>query len=302
MSAVVEPSQKPPRTKPPAARPSGVELDLKASAYERAASWIWALLIVVGLTVLLLFLVWLTWRLSKIRVSVPIEIVEEESGRGDHAPGVARDPLPPGAEEIEELTEPQVEQTVQAVTDAVSSIAGTISITNPGAQVTGKGGGLGDSRRAGPLGDGPDTIPRSERWKFQYPGVTSRQYAAILDHFKIELGALGGGGETVDYAFNVSKPTPDRRSGKSEDEKRLLFIWTAGELQQADRELLSKASVPVSGRIIAQFIPAETEKELARVEFLHANRPAKDIRRTYFGVRPKGGGFEFYVIKQEYRR
>ncbi len=50
--------------------------------------------------------------------------------------------------------------------------------------------------------------------------------------------------------------------------------------------------------MVLQFFPAELENRLAYMELQYQGRKAKDIRRTRFGVRVAGKGFEFYVMEQ----
>ncbi len=296
MTTVAQPTSS--KTRPPS-KSVGV---LHVSFYERVASALVSLVFMVGFVALLLFIIALTSRTWFTKIAVPVEIIEEAEGRGDHAIGTARDLEPPGVEELEQFEEPQVEQSLEAVTDAVSSVAASPEFAEGVAAATTGGNGLGDSRRAGPLGEGSDLIPRAERWQIQFGSGNLKTYARKLDFFKIELGVTGGGDSNVEYAFNLSKPKPDRRSGKSKDEKRLLMIWRGGELQQADAELLNNAGVKTSGRVQMQFIPAETENLLATVELAKLKgRPLKEVKKTIFGVRNKGSGFEFYVLDQRYR-
>ncbi len=286
---------------PPGKPVNSINKQLRVSSYDRVASMIVSLLIFLGTTVLVLFLVFLTQRLMRVQETVPIEYVENVAGRGDHAMGFARDPEPPGAEELEQLEEPQVEQALESVTDAVTSVAANLSAMDGAAVPTTGGSGMGDSRPPGPLGEGDDLIPRSERWQIQYPSSNLKQYARILDFFKIELGVIGGGRTQVEYAAGFSSK-PTKRTGAPEQEKRLYMTWRSGEMKQADAELLAKAGVNVTGAIQMQFIPPETENMLAHAEHQAlGGRKLKEVQRTVFGVRPKGDGFEFYVIDQRYR-
>jgi hypothetical protein len=274
---------------------------LRVSAYERVASVIVSLLIFLVTLVTILFLVVLTQRLMRVEETVPVEYVEEAYGRGDHALGFERDPDPPGSEELEQLEEPQVEQSLEAVTDAVSSIAATLVSVEGAAVPTTGSSGKGDSRPPGPLGEGDDIIPRSERWQIQYPGGNLKQYARILDFFKIELGVVGGGRTNVEYAVNLST-NPGKRSGPPDKEERLYMTWRGGEMKQADAALLGQAGINVSGAVQMQFLPADTENLLAAVErTAMGQRTIKEVQKTVFGVRPKGAGYEFYVIDQRYR-
>jgi len=276
---------------------------LRVSFYERVASMLVSLVFLVGFVALLLFIIAVTSRTWFTKTAVPVESIEKAEGRGDHAIGAARDLEPPGVEELERFEEPQMEQSLEAVTDAVSSAPASPEFAEGVAAATTTGSnGLGDPRQAGPLSEGPDLIPRAERWQIQFGSGSLKAYARKLDFFKIELGVTGGGDSNVEYAFNLAKPKPDRRSGKSKEEKRLLMIWRGGELQQADAELLNNAGVKTSGRAQMQFIPADTENLLATAELAKLKgRPLKEVKKTIFGVRNKGSGFEFYVLDQRYR-
>ena len=48
-------------------------------------------------------------------------------------------------------------------------------------------------------------------------------------------------------------------------------------------------------------MPAELEQILAGLEKSYRSRETKDIVWTLFGTRRTPGGYEFYVISQEYR-
>jgi len=278
---------------------------LRSGTYDSVASLLISLLIVVGICVLSLFVIWLTGRFIFTLRTVPVELVDY-AGRGDHAAGFARDMEPPGPEELEEeMYEPQMEATLEAVTDVVTTQTAALDAVVMAAEATTKGGGgLGDSRGPGPEGEGrSDIIPPWERWEIRYTTSGLDPYARQLDFFKIELAAAGGT-PLVDYAFNLSKPKPDRRSGKPEDEKRMYMTWqnAGGPLAAFDRQLLAKAGVNTQRRLVLQFYPRETELKLLRLEAENARgRDAREFLKTIFGVRPAGGGYEFFVIDQFFR-
>jgi len=57
-----------------------------------------------------------------------------------------------------------------------------------------------------PLGSWEDYVPPWERWELRFESVNLTVYAQQIDHFKIELGAVGGEPfNTVNYARNLSK-------------------------------------------------------------------------------------------------
>lgn len=278
---------------------------MRTGAYDSVASLLIALLFIVGIAVGSLFIIWLTNRLMFAQKTVPVELVEY-AGRGDHAAGFARDMEPPGPEELEEeMYEPEVELTLEAVTDVVTTQTAALDAISVAAVATVKGaGGMGDSRGPGPEGEGrSDIIPPWERWEIRYTTSGLDPYARQLDFFQIELAAAGGSPQ-VDYAFNLAKPKPDRRSGRPEDEKRMYMSWqsTGGPLAAFDRQLLGRAGINTQRRLVLQFYPKETELKLLRLEAEHAKgRDAREFLKTIFGVRVAGRGYEFFVIDQFFR-
>lgn len=282
-----------------------VEVDMRVSRYDQVAGLLISLLILIGCAVGIMFIIWLTMTLVFTQVAVPIKLIENVAGRGDNPPGFERDMLAPGMEEMPELAEPQLEAALEAVTDAVSSVAASTDVLNTASSVTSKGeGGRGDSRPPGPEGEGDDIIPRWERWEIRWISTGIPAYARQLDYFKIELGA-GGGSPKLDYASNLSKATPDKRQGTSKEEKRLFMTWKGGTLQQFDRTLLSRAGIGTNGRIMFQFYPEYAEDLLASIEMKYAvskgHSSQKEFLKTIFGVRAKGRDYEFYVAEMRFR-
>ncbi|MCA9128073.1 MAG: hypothetical protein KDB22_13350 [Planctomycetales bacterium] len=281
---------------------------LRTQKVDIVASMLMSGLVVIGLVVFLLFVLWLTqtftWSPGEI-------VIENESvpGRGDHAAGFETDIEPPGAEEVEELTEPTLQETLEAVTDAATSVAATLESIDSDSVASTQGTGQGDYRPPGPLGDGDDIVPRYERWELKFQSKGMRTYAQQLDFFKIELGCVGGGVAAVDYAHSLST-APEKRSGSSTEENklgRLYFMWRQeGPLKEFDRQLLTQAGVQTQGRQILKFIPKPLEDQLAEVEkryFLSQGKTTiKQVAKTIFECRAAArGGYEFVVIEQRYR-
>ncbi len=291
-----------------------VEQRMKVRPYDRAAAWLIALLVILGATDSLMFLLWVSPLLGYHTEPPAIEIQLDIAGRGDHAEGYARDKEPPGVEELEEFMEPEVEMLLEAVTDVVSSTAAAWDSIASNATAPAVGSGKGDSRPPGPLGEGEDIIPEWERWTLKYNTTTVDAYAAQLDQFNIELGAIGGGFRLVDYAKNFAGSV-QKRQGKGSDEKRIYFTWAEGKLKQYDQQLLRRAGIPVSRRIVCQFIPPKLRQQLLNLELQYAAKGKdiskmtkndyvpifKRIKKTIFGVRRTGGRYQFYVISQAYR-
>ncbi len=283
--------------------------NLRTSKFDTVSSWLMALALFIGIFVLMLFLIWLTRNLKFSAKPFP-PIVENAAGRGENAEGFERDFEPPGAEEVEELTEPTLEDTLEAVTDAVSSVAASLDTMNTNAPASTAGTGMGDSRPPGPEGEGEDIIPRFERWRLNFVAKDIGSYAKQLDHFGIELGAVGGGIQGVDIASNLSGGIRQQRySTDHEKTQRLYFSWVDPSVNFArwDQQLLQKAGVPLgNNRMRIQFIPQDLENKLANYELEYARQKGHssvtEIARTVFESKVEGSGYDFVVIEQRYRR
>ena len=289
-------------------KPTDAGLDLKTSRFDVVRSLLMAFMLFIGVFVLMLFIVWLTRQLEFKAAEFP-PIVENAAGRGENAEGFERDFEPPGAEEVEELMEPTLEDTLEAVTDTVSSVAASLDTMNTDSPASTVGTGMGDSRPAGPMGEGEDIVPRFERWTLKFAAPDVDGYAQQLDFYGIELGAIGGNIQGIDIASNLSG-APRTRRVDSEDPaaKRLYFRWvSANRLAQFDKQLLQQAGVPLNNnRIHMQFIPKNLENQLARIELDYAEQNGHpsitEVAKTVFESKGDGGGYSFEVIEQRYRR
>ncbi len=277
--------------------------NLRTQKVDVVASLLMSLFIITGALVFVLFVIWFTstykWETGGIQVEE-----ERVAGRGDHAEGFARDIEPPGAEEADFLNEPTLAESLEAVTDAVTSVAATMDNVDTDANASAVGSGRGDSRPPGPLGEGEDIVSRFERWELKFLAKDVKTYASQLDHYKIELGCIGKS-KLVDYAFGFAG-APQKRSGKGSEEKRLYFMWRQeGPLVAFDRQLLGQAGVQTQGRQLLKFIPKDLEDRLYQTEMKYAiNRghsKVREIAKTVFESQPVSSGFDFVVIEQRYR-
>ncbi len=278
-----------------------IELDsLKTTSVDQVASLLLSLSILIGLAVLLLGALYF---LRTMKPSVGKIIIEEEriAGRGDNAPGFERDLEPPAADEVEQLTEPSIDQVLQSVTEALSQVSATLDT------MATAGNSKGDSRPPGPEGEGDDIVPRFERWDLRFTARDSKNYINQLDFFEIELAAIGAGVQTVDYVKNLGTGL-NARKGKAEDEKRLYFINRKdGPLLKYERDVVNKAKIATAGRQILKMIPKEMEDRLAVLEKEFAVKrvgpqvSVKQIGKTIFECQPEGKGFQWVVIEQRDR-
>ena len=279
---------------------------MRISQFDVVTSLFLALILFIGTFVLMLFIIWLLGGKPSPKPLAPL--IENPAGRGENPEGFERDFEPPGAEEVEELMEPTLADTIEAVTDAVSTVAAALTTADTQQAATTSGTGQGDSRPPGPAGEGDDIIPRWERWELNFKANNQRAYGQQLDFYKIELGAFGGGVSGLDYAANLASArgsvTTIRRTRKSESiflgslPPRSL-VMSAAFLQQAG------VALP-AGRNVVRLIPQDLENELAHKELEYAKtkgyQSVTQLAKTVFESKPAGSGYEFEVVSQRYRR
>lgn len=286
---------------------------LQVSAYDRVSSLLIALLICVGVAAALLFFIWFSSKITVRQRAVDVELTEvaqDGEGGGDgHAAGGSQLDMP--SDEPSVGTDKKSTDAQDSINTLSVAIAATQAIevdeidvvapTRRGSFGSGGGiyGGFGTGRGLG-HGSGKPGWPRN--WEVLFAKNTLVAYAQQLDFFKIELGVLMPG--KIVYVFNLSKPKPDTRTVPSEkaNEQRYYLVWQNGELEKADKELLTRAGVDFGEHPILKFLPADTEKQLIAAERSYKNAEPKNIRKTRFAVHAAGGGFEFHVIDQLLKR
>ena len=268
---------------------------MTTSPYEKAASVVITLLILVGATALILFGIWLTSSLFE-RHSPPVAVQLYDEGTGvDDNTEFDPDVLNPG-ENVD-----TDEMTLLDALQIVDTLAANPSMfTDPAAldeNILLPGGTQGDGRTKGD-GDG-----RGKRhWEFVFQsGITATEYARQLDFFGIELAVLQPGGK-VAYVSNLTARTPSVRYGASDMEKRYYLTWLKGDLQTVEREILTKARVEHDEKLILKFLPPQLETQLAEMEAVKAETQRDLVRATHFGIRLKNrtrtDEYEFFVMNQ----
>jgi len=278
---------------------------MRTTKYDQASGMLVALLLLIGFAVVTMFLIWASKQVWFVRRPVAVSMVEPEPGGGGNGAPMTNDLQEPVPEEIEQVEDPPIDVTIEAITEVVTIQAAVADDIKPMYQGRGQGRGTGDGRGVGPGGDGDaDIIPRWERWVIKYSSDSTDSYARQLDAFGIELGAVGGadGGQNLDSAGKFTSGSPQRKSAPAANEKRLYMTWRNGALQEADLELMARAGVNTKGRIVMQLYPKEIEDLLATLEKQRSGgRDVREILKTVFVVKGKGGKYEFEVTDQFYR-
>jgi len=287
-----------PPTSPQVARNRSYKLTV--NSYDRTSTLLIALLVMVGLTVFGLLIVFFANRTFPTIEPIPVVPVEATSTSANQ--GLAAEPDPPGVEEAPDLAEPQLQDTLDALTSAASIKQALLSDETLNAEdQAGKGKGLGDARMAGPGGDGVvERVPRWERWKFRFEPKSTGEFARWLDFHKIEIGVIGRD-NLVHYAYEVSSGSPKQRAAKPTEETRGYTSAADGPMPALTNRLARKADIARYGSIVLLFYPFEVESILWTMEKKYSEeRDVNSIRETVFTITRNGSNFAFEVIDQKY--
>lgn len=273
---------------------------LTVNAYDRTASLIVALLVLVGCTVLGMAVVFFTGKFVHTIEPIPVVPVEATSSTANQ--GLADEPEPPGIEDAPDLTEPQLQDTLESLTNAISDRVVLLSDELIDAEKeAGKGKGLGDARMAGPGGDGVvERVPRWQRWKIRFQPESPAEFARWLDYYNIEIGVLGRD-NLVHYGSDFTQSVPKVKTGEPVKETRGYTSAADGPMPSLTMDMARKADVAKNGTIVLLFYPFEVESVLWTLENKYSGgRDVNTIRETVFTVVREGKDFKFEVLEQRY--
>ncbi|MDZ4658033.1 MAG: hypothetical protein SH868_10700 [Bythopirellula sp.] len=278
----------------------GKQYQLTVNAYDRTATMIIALLILVAFIVLGLGIVFFA---DKMAVTVePIPVVPVEAISTTANQGLAEEPDPPGLEDAPELIDPQLENVLESLNISANSEEVLLSDESlKAAAEAGKGKGLGDKRMPGKGNGGVvERVPRWERWKIRFEPDSQAEFGQWLDYHKIEIGVLGRD-NVVHYATNFSQGSPQLRTGEPTKENRGYTSAADGPMPALTDQLAREADIARLGNTVLLFYPFDVESILWTMENQFSQgRDVNTIRETVFTVTRDGTSFKFEVIDQKY--
>jgi hypothetical protein len=273
---------------------------LKVTRYDIVSSFLIAIVLGLILTAISLFIMWrTTWRPRPVALAA-IEILDVRAGFEDGDPEEDFPDIETPDDEVlvEEMLDTVIEDASEASQQAFEQIE--TNLEQQGSPQSGTGSG----RPLGVPGGTGTGLPREQRWFVRFTDQAAlEEYTRQLDFFKIELGVLFIGDKSMTVLSNLSNPRPTKKiiTAASMGKGKIHFNWSGGSRKKADLKLLEKAGVSNAATgMIFHFYPRETQKKLFQKEKAYRNRPAKEIRRTYFVVKRAGSGYEFQVIRQFY--
>ncbi len=279
--------------------------DTRVSNYDMTSAFLVAGVVVIGLLVFILFMIWLTLFAGREGLKPPPAILEL-AGNDSRPEGVADDWQPPGVEEFPEVTEPQLADALEAVTDSISSVRAQLEKVDGNAAEMGTGSGLGDKRASGPGSGNSNIIPEWDRWKIEYTAGTSAEYMSILESFGIYLGAVSQiSNQIIFYRdLNNGRPTVISGSRSSPEAQNLYFKNNKTRLKRWDQNKVVAGGGDIESKLVVQFYPTEVRQALLELEQAEYHAEGKDlteVRQTLFRCRPAGSGYEYYVQDIKYR-
>lgn len=285
---------------------------LQVTSFDRTLAGVLAAFLALAVLCFGIVSLWATNRPPPKERAVPVELVELPGGSPDGSPDEtlrvdSPEPEVANASPADVVSDQlEIAESLDSVSE-VSDFAGQPAQQQfeTGVQNTGvRGSSKGTGRRGLGFGPGKGGFPREQRWFVRFDDQVSLDtYARQLDFFKIDLGALLPDGRLA-ILSKASQAKPDVRFLKrGSDEQRLFMTWQGGERRFADVQLFAKAGIDVPTTAPSfQFYPPDIEAQLAKLEFDYRNRPAKEIKRTYFVVVAEGAGYRFQVIRQTYHQ
>ncbi len=191
--------------------------------------------------------------------------------------------------------QPPLKDSLAAVADAVGAKAGLLDDPQWPAAAKGRPS-WADQREAANSG-----ANLRRNWELHFDKGTVRgQYARQLDFFGIELAVVLPENK-LKYVGKFAKGKPETRLGPADQETRCYLTWSEGDLSRADADLLALAGVFAEDRPVLKILPAAVEAKLAALERTAAGADIDNVRKTRFGIRAAGDGYEFYVVQQSLR-
>lgn len=277
---------------------------LSVNAYDRGASLLIALLVMVSVTVFALIIIWYANHLRRTTEPPFLTPVNPASRPADAAMGLKEDIEPPGIEDAPELTEPQLQDTLTALSNLSSQTAMLSNEAIDSATEAGRGSGYGDHRQAGMGGDGPPV--KEPQREIRFEPADRVEYARFLDFWKVELAVLDQRNNTVYYASEFTKASPTVRTAdpSKDPENRVSFLSNGTAFESLDRNLVTRAGTAGRGTIIMQFWPNESAGYLLGIEDQEMRKAGKNsleqVQRTVFRVVRDGSNFTWALEEQEY--
>jgi hypothetical protein len=214
---------------------------------------------------------------------------EEEGKKGDAADlGEVPEEMPNKDEAVNDAAPPDL------ANELLQMIQQTDFTDPERRQKSGTEGGAGGYGEKG-KGIGKGGSSRAQRWVIEWGSEPEVGYRNKLDFLKIYVGAVRGG-----QLVGAVRGFGSGQKEQTGNPPNLWFVHQDKARVEADRKLLQAAGVAVNPTdILCQFYPPELQAKMVEVETKHQNKKESEIKKTVFGIRAAGSGYELYVKEQE---
>lgn len=272
---------------------------LEVNSYDRVSSLLVSLLVLVGMTVAVLFIIFLFRRFSP--DEAPSLLIPITKSRGEPVKGYAEELEPPGLEDAPTDLPPELQDTLKELSNAISSKTAMLANENFSADGTaGQGSGQGNKNYDGDGGEGGNAPLKELRFEAR----SDDDYAAMIDFFGAELAVLDMRENKIRYAKNLSQAKPTTRVGDPGEEKRFAFRATGPPLAPIEVRLARKAGIMRSPAILVVYYPDEITQKIYALEQEEMRKMGKttleEVDRTIYRVEKEGREYKFNVEEQTY--
>ncbi len=271
--------------------------DPRVSGYDKLSAFLTASVTVFGLLVFLMFMMWLTTIVEWGSTSMP-SVIQELAGNGNRPEGIADDWQPPGVEEFPEVDTPQLADSLEATTDAISSVRASLESVDGDAPEMGRGTGLGDKRARGPGNGNGNIIPEADRWKIELVASTQGEYMKILESFDITLGVVHELSNLIEYVDDLTASVGSVSENERKNESRLFFMNKKNRLRRWDQNKAESVGLELKNTLVGHFYPPALREQMLALEYevySKAGKTLEEVRLTEFRIRPAGSGYEYFI-------
>lgn len=272
---------------------------LEVNSFDRVSSLLVSLLVLVGVTVAVLFIIFLFRRFSP--DEAPALLIPISKARGEPVKGYEDEIQPPGLEDAPSDLPPELQDTLKELTNAISNKTAILAKENFSADsVAGQGGGPGNREYDGDGGEGGNAPIKELRFEAR----SDDDYAAMIDYFGGELAVLDIKANKIRYAKKLGQPKPDTRIGEPGEEKRFAFRATGQPLAPIEVRLARKAGIMRAPSILVVYYPDEVTQQIYALEQAEMRKAGKttleEVDRTIYRVERDGRTYKFNVEEQTY--
>lgn len=279
----------------------GPHYHLRTNRVDRAQSLVVALLVLLGATVAALLVVFL-FREFRPDSALP-DFTQVDLRGGSPPPGLEKEIEPPGVEEAPQSDEPQLQETLQELSVALTSKKALVSETVIHAEGTAsKSSSVGapgaDESASHLIGETRDP-PKELRFEPE----SLEDYAAMLDYYGATLVVLEPKANRIHFATDLTHKQPTTRDEAYSPPREFYLRATGPPLAPLEVELARKAGIMRQGGILLTLWPEKVQQQIYQLEkeWMDRNgRTRTQVEKTIYRVEKVGREYKMRIEEQIY--